>query len=268
MRQKLGQHFLKNKKVAEKILQALEIKRKDIIIEIGSGHGELTKPLFELCQKNKCQKIIAIEKDTLLAKALKKKIKAEVIEADALKALPSLTEKMKNLKFKIVGNIPYYLTGKLLRIIAELKNKPSLIIFTLQKEVGLRICAQPPKMNLLAAAVQYWANPKIIGFISKKNFQPKPKVNSVIIKLLPINKNKKMVKPEKYYKLIKILFKQPRKTILNNLINKKGAPKNLKLKIIKKLEKLNIKPNQRAQELTVFQLITLSQMLYNEYNKV
>ena len=282
MRQKLGQHFLKNKEAIKTILRALEVKTSDIIIEVGPGHGELTQPLVETCRKNKCQKVIAVEKDIKLAERLKKKTEANVVSADILKILPQLSQKFKDSKFKIVGNIPYYLTGKLLRIIAELKDKPSLIVFTLQKEVGLRICGQPPKMirsissgssrasrgmNLLAASVQYWAKPKIIGYISKKDFQPAPEVDSVIIKLLPINPDKTRIGAEKYYKLIRILFKQPRKTILNNLllslVKEKKYQKTAKIKIAEKLKSINIEPFQRPQDLDINKLITLSQILYN-----
>jgi len=122
-------------------------------------------------------------------------------------------------------------------------------------------------MNLLAASVQYWAKPKIIGYISKKDFQPAPEVDSVIIKLLPINPDKTRIGAEKYYKLIRILFKQPRKTILNNLllslVKEKKYQKTAKIKIAEKLKSINIEPFQRPQDLDINQLITLSQILYN-----
>src|SRR4030043_2274654 len=157
----LGQNFLMNKFKLRKIADALEFKKGDTIIEIGPGHGELTK---EIRNKNKEVKIITIEKDEKLAKDLKNKIynlkldkNIEVIEGDALKILPTLNTKYKiqNKKYKLVGNIPYYITGYLLRILGGLKLKPSIIVLTIQKEVAQRICVRPPHMNLLAASVQF-----------------------------------------------------------------------------------------------------------------
>ena len=200
----LGQHFLINKKKIEKIIEALDLKSGDVVVEIGPGKGALTIPLCENCQKLGC-KIIAVEKDKDLADDLKNKIydlgldkNIEIIEGDALKTLPRLihNSELRIKNYKIVGNIPYYITGYLLRILGELENKPSLIVLTIQKEVAQRVCAKPRTrrrqgyggqgMNLLAASVQFWAEPKIIGSVSKKDFWPIPKVDSAIIKLTPL----------------------------------------------------------------------------------
>ncbi len=249
----LGQNFLMNKSKLRKIADVLELKKGDTVIEIGSGHGELTE---ELRIKNKELRIIAIEKDTEFAKALKEKFSKdkniEIIEGDVLKVLPVLFGgfKLQALSFKIVGNIPYYITGYLLRIVSELELKPELMILTIQKEVAQRISAKPPKMNLLAASVQFWAEPKIIGYISKKDFRPAPKVDSAIIKLKATS-DKQQVKSENYYKLIKILFKQPRKTIFNNLC---GAKKIDADKCRKKLLKAGINPSDRPQNLEMGKL--------------
>ena len=175
---KLGQHFLKNKTKLRKIVEALELKDGDVVIEIGPGHGELTD---ELRSANHKLKIIAIEKDEELAESLKEKFKnnknIKIIEGDALKLLPQLTDdqrltiydkRLTTDNYKIAGNIPYYITGYLFRILGELENKPSLIVLLIQKEVAERVCARPPKMSLLAASVQFWAEPKIISNVSKK----------------------------------------------------------------------------------------------------
>jgi len=241
----LGQYFLINQEKLRKIAAALNFKPDETIVEIGPGHGELTELITG--------RIIAIEKDERLANYLKQKFSVqkniEIISGDALKILPKL--EIKN--YKLVGNIPFYLTGYLLRIIGELENKPLLIVFTLQKEVAERICSQPPKMNLLAASVQFWAEPKIIDYISKKDFQPQPKVDSAVIKL--VISNQPSAASKKYYQFIKILFKQPRKTILNNLAT--SLEKN-KEEIIKILEASKIKPSDRPQDLTLEQIKNLT----------
>jgi len=277
---KLGQHFLINKKKIKKIIEALELKKGDTIIEIGPGHGELTE---KLKVKSLKLKVIAIEKDKKLAGAIRNLIEiqklrnyVEIIEGDALKILLKLTKsyKLKTKSYKIVGNIPYYITGRLLRILSELENKPSLIVLTVQKEVAERLIAQPPKMNLLAASVQFWAKPEIIGYISKKDFRPAPKVDSAIIKL-EADRCGSMRKLEadrcglkqNYYRLIKILFKQPRKTILNNILEaeKRGFMRIIEADkrgfLTKKLHKIVINPQDRPQNLTIKQIIKLSSIL-------
>ncbi len=252
----LGQNFLQNKSKLRKIAEALDVKPGDIIIEIGPGHGELTE---EIRNKNKETRITAIEKDAELAMLLKEKFfkdkNIEILEGDALKILPELSRrfKLKAEDYKIAGNIPYYITGYLLRIIGELKNKPLLAILTIQKEVAQRIAAKPPKMNLLAASVQFWAEPKIIDSISRKDFKPAPKVDSAIIKLQTAN-GKWQITGDKYYQLIKILFKQPRKTILNNFC---GAEKLGVNECRGKLLKAGIDPSGRPQDLTLEQIKNL-----------
>lgn len=268
---RLGQHFLVNKKKFRKIIEALDLKPGDTVVEIGPGHGELALLLarnFQFPISN--FQIIAIEKDSKLVKDLKSKIQnlgiknIKITEGDALTILPKLTQSSKLIthNYKLVGNIPYYITGHLLRIIGELKNKPVLIIFTIQKEVAERVYAKPGQMNLLAASVQFWAEPKVIGRISQKDFRPVPKVDSAIIKLSPrIYADNKRIDADRYYRLIRILFKQPRKTILNNLVaSRQYQVSGIKNRegIIDKLKKLDINPQDRPQDLNIEQIRQLS----------
>lgn len=274
MRNYLGQNFLINKIKIKEIIDVLELKAGDVVIEIGPGHGELTE---ELRQRNEKFKIIGIEKDKNLIKELKEKFfsdkNIEIIEGDALKILPKIIYEFKNLQtYKLIGNIPYYITGHLLRTIGELGNKPELIVLTVQKEVAERICAHSSKMNpthrkcsmcgmnLLAASVQFWAKPEIIDYISKKDFNPVPEVDSAIIKLTTNNQQPITKEAGKYYKLIKILFKQPRKTIINNLIY--GFQNLTKAEIIERLIKLKINPEARPQDLDVKNITDLSELIY------
>ena len=301
----LGQIFLINKDKIRKIVANLDLQKNDLVIEVGPGHGELTE---KIRNERLDIRIIAIEKDKELAVDLKNKFKncknIEVIEGDALKILADLInnlpaspklplrqrseasqrgERPTTNNYKIVGNIPYYITGYLLRIIGELKNKPSLTVLTIQKEVAQRICVKPPKMNLLAASVQFWAEPKIVDYILKKDFRPAPNVDSAIIKLAT-REIKYAIRDKKYYDFIKILFKQPRKTILNNLLSAdlRGlesryarinvarhrsftianySKQNLgwKEEFINELNKTGIKPTDRPQNLSMEKILKLSQ---------
>lgn len=224
--QKLGQHFLINHLAIKRIIDALDLKSGDLVIEIGSGKGALTLPLAEACAKIGCQ-LMAIEKDPDLASsverlAFSKKNKLEVIRGDALEEIPKITKRLTltTKHFKVVGNIPYYITGRLLRVLGELNSKPVKAVLMAQKEVAERLIAKPPKMNLLAAAVQFWAEPKIIFTLKPKDFRPSPKVESAVIEMASsVQHYASRTAIKRYYELVKILFKQPRKTVLNNLRN-------------------------------------------------
>ncbi len=243
----LGQNFLKNEVVLQKIADSLDIKEEDVVVEIGPGLGALTRYLVS----SPARKIIVIEKDRRLIEGLNRDFSAErfsVIEGDALEVLPSL----KIEKFKLIGNIPYYITGYLMRIISELDNKPEVSVFVVQKEVAERAVMMEPKNNILSLSLSFWAEPKNLGTIKKENFYPVPKVDSAILKLVA---KESVADRTSFFKTLHLLFKQPRKTILNNLaeaIEKTGAekiiqeagleptlrPENLSLSDVKKISGL------------------------------
>ena len=246
MRRRLGQHFLKDKKTLERIAEVLDFKKGEVIVEVGPGHGELTHVLSDMYRE---AKIVAVEKDGGLVNFLKKKFSddgdVEIIEGDILKLLSSITYNLQPTTYKIVGNIPYYITGQLLRLIEGLKNKPKMCVFMLQKEVAERIVSKPPRMNRLSASVQFWAKAELIQVVPRKLFSPPPDVDSAIIRLRVLGDSFQMDE-KKYYKMVNVLFKQPRKTILNNLTD--GIELSKK-EILKKLNKIEIKPTLRPQNL-------------------
>src|SRR3989344_1132108 len=254
---RLGQNFLIDDDVLDAITEAAGIKKGDVVVEIGPGHGELTQKLLA----RKPARIIAIEKDGSLAQRLvgslaKQNKNLEIIEGDALDIIENCKLKIENsTNYKLVGNIPYYITGYLMRILGELKRKPSVIVLTMQREVAERIAAKPGKMNLLSASVQIWGQPEIQMFIGRHSFNPAPKVDSAIIKITP---NQKLVtNNDPYYKVIKIIFKQPRKTVLNNL---KDAVKNGLLgpsALLLLSEKHSKLINKRPQDLKIADLKAL-----------
>lgn len=257
MGRRLGQYFLTDQITLKKIVGLLNIDRNDTVIEIGPGHGELTD---ELRIKNKELRIIAIEKDEKLVQFLQQKFAAdkniEIIHGDALKILPSIIRNSPFViqNYKIIGNIPYYITGYLLRVVSELEKKPSLIVLTIQKEVAERICAGPPQMNLLAASIQVWAEPKIEMIIKRGLFSPPPKVDSAVIRLVT---KEPTIEGEIYYPFIKALFKQPRKTILNNISSGLNKPK---IEVEKILNQNKISYSLRPQALNISQITSLARV--------
>lgn len=250
---RLGQNFLIDRGIIKKIIEAAELSLEDIILEIGPGLGNLTKELAK-----KAKKVIAVEKDQKMIKILEEVLKdhnnVKIIQGDILK-FNLLNSRQIPKNYKIVANIPYYLTSPLIRKFLETKNQPKEMILMVQKEVAERICAQPPKMNLLAVSVQFYAKAKIISFVSKKSFWPRPKVDSAIIKITP-KTNRGRLSTDLFFKIVKAGFSHPRKQILNNFSEKLKWNKG---KVRSWLLKNKIKVNQRAETLTLEDWFNLTQ---------
>lgn len=242
----LGQNFLIDKNIVQKIIKTADINKNDIVLEIGPGKGALTKELAKVAKK-----VIAIEKDERLASLLKIE-NVEIITGDALKDLP----KIKG-KYKVAANIPYYLTSFLIRKLLEMENNPQEIVLLVQKEVAQRICAQPGKMNLLAVSVNYYAKPTIEGFVSKNCFWPKPKVDSAILKMIPLKRKK----DDFFFQTVRAGFSQPRKQLINNL---SSGLKIKKERVEYVLNKAGISPKSRAQELSINDWLKLSSYFAKE----
>ncbi len=248
----LGQHFLIDKKVLYKIIQAADLKPGDVILEVGPGIGILT---LELAKKVK--KVVAVEKDFKMVAALKEVLRdyknVKIVQDDILKV--NLNDFILKPKiYKIVANIPYYLTSHLIRKFLETDNPPKEMILMIQKEVAQRICAKPPKMSLLAVSVQFYAKPEIIAFVPKKSFWPQPKIDSAIIKIT-INKKQLIIGRDLFFKIVKAGFSQPRKQILNNLT--KGLELNKRL-VKSWFQKNKISPTQRAETLNIRNWVNLT----------
>jgi len=287
---RLGQNFLIDKKVLNKIIKAANPQREDIVLEIGPGIGNLTQELAK-----RVKRIIAVEKDPKMCEILKETLKdfknVQIINKDILKFPMNSEQRTANNKklfivrcslfanYKVVANLPYYITSPVIRKFLELANPPKEMILTVQKEVAQRICAAPPKMSILAVSVQFYAKPEIISYVSKKSFWPQPKVDSAILKISAFNQRRKSAFNQRFFIIVKAGFSQPRKQLVNNL--SKGLalsssnglalsssnglalslPNGLKLdkqKVKELLLKNNIQPTQRAETLTVDDWIRLT----------
>lgn len=245
MRQKLGQHFLENEKLLRRIVGALGELRDTSVVEIGPGHGELT----DLLLAGRPSRLIALERDPKLAARLREDYendpRVRIIEGDALEHLAALSRELQH--YLLVGNIPYYITGFLLRTIGELEHKPERTLLLVQREVAERIVAEPPRMNLLAAMVQAWARPELLEAVSPENFNPPPKVDSAVLRL---ETSRVVPTPElaAYIETVRGVFKQPRKTLLNNLREATGYETERTLAVI---ERAGVSRNDRPQNLSV-----------------
>jgi len=244
---KLGQNFLIDKSVLENIIKTADLSINDIILEIGPGFGNLTEKLAE-----KVKKIITVEKDKKMINILKEILHAhkniELINSDILKTTIQLPK-----KYKLIANLPYYITSPIIRKFLEKENKPELMVLMVQKEVGQRICSKD-KMSILSVSVQFYADAKIIKYVSNSSFYPKPKVDSAIIKIIP--KKFPDINIKKFFQLIKIGFSSKRKKLINNLkvlFDKKELEKIFK--------EINLNINIRAENLSINNWLKLFHML-------
>ena len=259
--QYLGQHFLKNTSAGMQIINALRLEEGETVIEIGPGTGALTWPLLKQCARLNCR-YIGIEKDKELADQLAAEMPgrgfgkiATIISGDALLELPAIIHNSLFIipnRYAIVGNIPYYITGALLRVMSELENKPAVAVLMVQKEVAERICAQPPQMNLLAAATQVWAQPKLLLTLKPSDFEPAPAVHSAVIQLTTHSKQLTTGESKHYYAALHRIFKQPRKMLINNLLDPLTRPEAEKI-----MAELDIPLTCRPQDLSIGKLLKL-----------
>ncbi|KKP78389.1 MAG: ribosomal RNA small subunit methyltransferase A [Candidatus Moranbacteria bacterium RIFOXYA12_FULL_35_19] len=268
---KLGQNFLRDKEVLEKIIESADLKADDFVIEIGPGEGVLTEKLIE-----NAGKVLAIEIDSNLASALDSRFpaspaggrgndKVSIITGDILKInLPEILRghlmSIMDIKcpyaYKVVANIPYYITSPIIQLFLETKFPPSEMILMVQKEVAERICAPQGKMSILAVSVQFYANSELLFYVDKKSFFPIPEVDSAVIKITPFQpatsspalllSKEKGVKD--FFRIVKAGFSAKRKILVNNLSH---SLKLEKYEVEEKLKKAGIGPTQRAQELSV-----------------
>ncbi|MCD6500675.1 ribosomal RNA small subunit methyltransferase A [bacterium] len=249
---KMGQNFLVKREVLDKIIGAAELKPTDVVLEIGPGIGTLTRELAK-----RVNNVIAVEKDLEMIGILKETLKdlqnIEIVQGDILK-IKNLKLKIKN--YKLISNLPYNIATEVIRRFLETENPPKLMVLMVQKEVGERICSKPPKMERLGVLVQGLADVKIIETVRKKCFWPKPKVDSVILKIVPnqtsINTSTQLCQ---FVKIVKAGFSHPRKQLINNFSKELNLSRE---KVKKWLKESKIQPNQRAETLGVEDWIKLA----------
>ncbi len=245
----LGQNFLIDKNIINKISDSIQVNNDDLIIEIGPGAGALTKELIK-----KDSDVICFEIDERLKETLEeiKSDKLKIVYKDFLKVnLDDYIDKKYNRLF-FVGNLPYYITTAIINKIVR-ESDPYEITIMIQKEVAERFMAKPNSREYgsLSVFLQYNFDIEKICLVSKKCFIPVPKVDSMVIKLKS-NKKIGVKNEEKFYKLIKDSFKQKRKNLKNNL-------KNYNIEEINKvLNKFNKDLTYRAEEITIDEFIEIS----------
>lgn len=239
----LGQHWLKDVNILESIADSAEIKQGDSVLEIGPGLGTLTEILV-----NRGANVVAVEFDQDLIKNLQEKFntpQVKILEGD----VRTFDFNQMPADYKIVANIPYYLTSHLIRSISEAENQPKIVALLIQKEVAQRICAEPGQMGVLSVVAQYHYKCSLGVEVSADYFEPPPKVDSqvVIMEKYPESLYENVV-AENYIKLVKAGFSEKRKTLRNSLSGGLGINKDMAEDMLKKA---NIDINTRAQQLSL-----------------
>jgi 16S rRNA (adenine1518-N6/adenine1519-N6)-dimethyltransferase len=246
-RKSLGQHFLADASVTQTIVEAAELSSADTVIEVGPGLGILTAELV-----GRAGNVVAVELDTKLASLLKRRLASppnlRVIDADILKVSPSELLEGKS-RYKVVANLPYYITSPVLRYFVEALPKPSLMVVMVQKEVGEAIVAGPGKMSLLAVSLQVYSKPSIISHVPAQCFYPQPKVDSVIVRfdMLP-EPAVKVADMDSLFELVRAGFSLPRKQLHNSLAHSLGIKP---AEVASLLEGANIDSKRRAETLSL-----------------
>lgn len=255
----LGQNFLKSKMALKNMLEAGEVGENDIVLEAGPGKGVLTEELLK-----KASKVIAVEKDDVLVEFLRDKFSADIasgkfqlVHGDILDFSPSSYNLLPT-TYKLLANIPYYITGQFLRKFLSGENQPSKMVILLQKEVVKRITANDGKESILSVSIKAYGKPKNVGKVSKENFSPKPKVDSSILFIDNISRDFfNGIDEGKFFKLVKAGFAHKRKLLTGNIKHLIKSENQVE----KILENCGIPPKARAEDVPLEKWKCLSKMM-------
>jgi 16S rRNA (adenine1518-N6/adenine1519-N6)-dimethyltransferase len=217
-KKELGQNFLKSKVALNKIIEVGELSTNDTVLEIGPGKGALTRALLD----TGCR-VLAVEKDGELITHLQNIFAPEItskqlhIIQDDIRSFNFSRYKLGAISYKLIANIPYYITGEILELFLAGEHKPERIVVLVQKEVAQRIVAHDEKESILSMSVKVFGIPKLVMNVSKKYFSPAPKVDSAILLITNITSNLSPADEKKFFMLVKAGFAHKRKQLVPNL---------------------------------------------------
>lgn len=255
----LGQNFLTDPNILVKIVESAGITSSDSVLEIGPGLGHLTRALAQ-----RAGHVIAVELDVKLAENLARELAAagvgnvRVIQGDILKQ--DVAELFSG-PYKVVANIPYYITSNVIRHLLAARARPAVIVLTVQEEVARRITAEPPHMSLLAVSVQFFAVAKIGGLIPAGAFYPRPQVDSAWVILEPFVESPYPVEDvEAFFRVVRAGFSAPRKQLKNTIASGLGLTA---ARAGSLLRDANILPTRRAETVSLDEWVKLARVASN-----
>lgn len=262
IKKNLGQNFLTDKNTVNKIVDAANIDKNDLVIEIGPGLGTMTR---ELAQRAK--QVVTIELDKKLLPILEETLadykNVQIINQDALKVnFDQISNSSQDGKYKIVANLPYYVTTPIVMYLLESRFQISTIIVMVQKEVAQRMVAKPggKEYGALSVAVQFYTRPEIVAKVPPTVFHPRPEVESAVVRMQILDQPIVDINDQaKFFKVVRAAFGQRRKTLLNAISNF-GFNKS-KDEIEKILNQCSIDPKRRGETLSLEEFAHLSRLL-------
>lgn len=256
----LGQNFLADPVHLERIAAAAELARDDAVLEVGPGVGTLTA---RLAARAGC--VVAVELDASLLPALREAlapyanvtvVQGDILQLDPAELVRSATGEASP-RYKVVANLPYYITSAAIRHLLAAQPRPELLVLTVQREVAQRIVARPPEMSLLAVSVQLYAKPEIVARIPAGAFVPAPKVDSAILRLRPWAEPPVPVPDEEaFFAVARAGFGQRRKQLRNSLAAGLGLTADEAEKL---LAQAGVAGDRRAETLTLAEWARLAQ---------
>lgn len=251
-----GQNFLMDETILEDMIDEAGVKSGDRVLEVGPGICNLTERLLQHGAE-----VVAIEKDQQFSNVLKSvaelnpKLSFEF--TDILKY--DLSEKFSGLPYKVVANIPYYITGKIIQKFIQSSARPISLTLLVQKEVAYNISAELGQYNLLAISVQLYGDAKVLRVVPRHKFYPEPKVDSAVVQITFPKKAKFKIDDEKkLFKILHACFIGKRKQLHNSLTNNLNLDKDFVLQV---LTKLKIDPTVRPQAVSLEQWLDLAKSL-------
>ncbi|MFN8595437.1 MAG: 16S rRNA (adenine(1518)-N(6)/adenine(1519)-N(6))-dimethyltransferase RsmA [Anaerolineae bacterium] len=261
----LGQNFLIDEHALAQIVVNAEVTHDDVVLEIGPGLGSLTRHLAEAARH-----VIAVEIDRTLIPPLESVVaeypNVSIVQGDILQLDPTtlLSPYFANesARYKVVANIPYYITSAIIRQLLEAPIKPKLIVLTVQLEVAQRLSAQPDDMNLLAVSVQFYGQPRIVQRVKAGAFYPAPDVDSAVVRIdLPDEPRYAVSDVDAFFRVVKAGFSQKRKQLHNALRAGLALPTET---ILHALEAAQIDSKRRAETVTIEEWVRLTETLKAE----
>ncbi|MCM8804347.1 MAG: 16S rRNA (adenine(1518)-N(6)/adenine(1519)-N(6))-dimethyltransferase RsmA [Candidatus Omnitrophica bacterium] len=255
----LGQHFLIDKNTRNKLLSFAELSKKDIVVEIGPGLGSLTEGIV-----NKVKEYYGFEIDEKFCKFLEEKFSGykniHIIKRDFLQTDKDFWNSIKG-KFKVIGNTPYYMSSPVVFHLLKFLNKIKLALLTVQKEVGEKFVGKPGSKNYgpISVLLYIYTDTKICYSLNKNVFYPRPKVESVVVKILPLKKARvKIDNEKKFFEFLPLIFSYRRKKLINVV---KRIFKINKDELKNELIKNSISPEKRVEELMPEQIYEIYKII-------
>jgi len=263
-RQSLGQNFLFDEGLLGRIVAAADLAPGDEALEVGPGLGSLTRQLAQAAGR-----VVAVELDGRLVPVLRYELEpfnnVELVHGDILTFDPS---QWFNAPYIMVANVPYYITGAILRHLLESHPRPKRLVLTVQREVADRLTAVPPRMSLLAVSVQYYGRVRFIGAVKAGAFWPRPEVDSAVVRIDvderrlsgEAGEQERKGEEEAFFRVVRAGFSEKRKQLKNNL--RRLGPDDMA--IAAALETAGIDGKRRAETLSVAEWQTLTSALEKE----